>query len=167
MVTGFRFPGEVLGLNALDAGVHTGYVIGLEDTHYCEIPLSALHRLQNNRFELRQLVTRLLCRTLDDVRSLLRVIRHLDSRARLAWFMLNLASRLKRQETIKCEFRLSMDRSDIANYLGLTIGTVSRTLADYQKAGILSARGKLIQILDVRALRKMSGSDPTVVSPIK
>jgi len=38
---------------------------------------------------------------------------------------------------------------------------VSRTLADYQKAGILSARGKLIQILDVRALRKMSGFDPT------
>lgn len=167
MVMGFRFPGELVGLNALDVGVHAGYVIGLEDTYYCEIPLSTLHRLQNSRLELRQLVTQLLCRVLADFRSLLQVIRHLDARARLAWFLLNLASRLTGQETIKCEFRLSMDRNDIANYLGLTIGTVSRTLTDYQKAGILSARGKLIQILDVHALRKLSGSNPAVISLAK
>ena len=164
MVTGFCFPGELLGLNALDAGIHAGYVVGLEDTNYCEIPLSTLHRLQDSRFELRQLVPQLLCRALADVRSFLLVIRDLDSRARLAWFLLNLATRLTPQETLKCNFRLSMDRNDIANYLGLTIGTVSRTLTDYQKAGILSARGKSIQILDVQALRKMSGTDPTITS---
>jgi CRP/FNR family transcriptional regulator len=109
-------------------------------------------------------VPQLLCRALADVRSFLLVIRDLDSRARLAWFLLNLATRLTPQETLKCNFRLSMDRNDIANYLGLTIGTVSRTLTDYQKAGILSARGKSIQILDVQALRKMSGTNPTITS---
>jgi DNA-binding transcriptional regulator YhcF (GntR family) len=52
-----------------------------------------------------------------------------------------------------------MDRRDMANYLGLTIETVSRTLSWMQKEGMLKVRGKLVQLLDSDALLETAGRE--------
>ena len=56
-------------------------------------------------------------------------------------------------------FRLSMDRRDIANYLSLTIETVSRTLSWMQKQEMLTVRGKQVQLLDADALLDTAGRE--------
>ena len=51
-----------------------------------------------------------------------------------------------------------MTRSDVGNYLGLTIETVSRLFARFQKAELLAAQGKEISILNMRAMSEMAGT---------
>jgi CRP/FNR family transcriptional regulator len=83
----------------------------------------------------------------------------MDARARVAMFLLNMSRRLKRRGEDDMRFRLSMDRRDIANYLSLTIETVSRTLSWMQKQSMLSVRGKQVQLLDLDALLDTAGRE--------
>ena len=94
-----------------------------------------------------------------ETRELMLVISRMDARARVATFLLNLSRRLTRRGKDGDRFRLTMDRRDIANYLGLTIETVSRTLSAMQRDGMLAVRGKLVSIEDAEALLDVAGRD--------
>lgn len=55
---------------------------------------------------------------------------------------------------------LPMSRADIADHLGLTIHTVSRTFSDMARRGILHIeRPHMIRILDLEALRGAAGEE--------
>ncbi|WP_016681729.1 replication/maintenance protein, partial [Yersinia pestis] len=56
------------------------------------------------------------------------------------------------------EFRLTMTRGDIGNYLGLTVETISRLLGRFQKSNILSVKGKYITIENNEALAQLAGN---------
>ena len=51
---------------------------------------------------------------------------------------------------------LSMPRAAIADYLGLTTETTSRTLTGFAKAGLISSKINKIRILDEETLRRIS-----------
>jgi CRP/FNR family nitrogen fixation transcriptional regulator len=57
-----------------------------------------------------------------------------NAQERIAAFLLDMAVRLNAQGSIQ----LPMSRQDIADYLGLTIETVSRTLTQLERAGVIS-----------------------------
>ncbi len=61
------------------------------------------------------------------------------------------------------EFRLTMTRGDIGNYLGLTVETISRLLGRFQKSGMLSVKGKYITIEDSTLLSELAGKLPSSV----
>jgi CRP/FNR family transcriptional regulator len=50
-----------------------------------------------------------------------------------------------------------MSRSEIGNYLGLAVETVSRVFTRFQQNGLLSAEGKEVQILDAVELCGLAG----------
>lgn len=57
---------------------------------------------------------------------------------------------------------LTMSRAEIADYLGLTIETVSRTLSHFRQNGILEIfQYKKIDIIDAPGLRRLAGDDFT------
>jgi CRP-like cAMP-binding protein len=56
---------------------------------------------------------------------------------RVAWFLIDTAGRLGTGDHLD----LPMSRQDIADYLGLTIETVSRTLTQMQGSGLISLAG--------------------------
>src|SRR5581483_3699779 len=60
---------------------------------------------------------------------------------RLASFLIDLADRLDGPGPGRAEFDLPMSRQDIADYLGLTIETVSRTLTQLQADGLVRLCG--------------------------
>ncbi len=152
LITGFYFPGEVVGIDALHSEKHSGHVVALEDTRYCDIPVKTFNRLQKKRGELQDLTQRLLCESILETRKLLLTTRHLSAQARLANFLLDISGRLVQEQDGSCEFHLSIDRHDIANYLGLTIGTVSRAFSSFRNDGLLTASGKNIRLNDQQAL---------------
>ena len=55
------------------------------------------------------------------------------------------------------EFRLTMTRGDIGNYLGLTVETISRLLGRFQKSGMLAVKGKYITIENHALLAELAG----------
>jgi len=52
---------------------------------------------------------------------------------------------------------LSMTRSDIGNYLGLTVETISRLLSRFHKEQIIEVDGKLITIVNATSLNQLAG----------
>ena len=50
-----------------------------------------------------------------------------------------------------------MTRSEIGNYIGLTIETISRLMTRFQKEGLIKVENKFITILDKGRLYKLAG----------
>jgi len=159
IVTGFHLPGELIGLDAIAREKHPEFAVALEDSRYCEIPYRDFHKILAESASLNMLMLKLLSADMAETRELLIVIGRMDARARVAMFLLNLSRRLARRGEDGMRFRLSMDRRDIANYLSLTIETVSRTLSWMQKQDMLSVRGKQVQLLDADALLDTAGRE--------
>ena len=73
---------------------------------------------------------------------------------KMATFLLDMAQRLSKDDE---NFELPMTRSDIADHLGLTIETVSRTLTQFVRSGLirLLPAGRSIGLCNKMALRKL------------
>lgn len=77
---------------------------------------------------------------------------------RLAWFLTMLSARLACP--FARQFDLAMQRQDIADYLGLTIETVSRTFTLFRDRGLLKLpRKRQVQILRPDALTRLAAAD--------
>lgn len=73
---------------------------------------------------------------------------------KIATFLLDMARRVSKGDS----FELPMQRSDIADHLGLTIETVSRTLTQLAKDGVikLAAASRLVVLSDKAALQRLN-----------
>ncbi|EHM1166199.1 fumarate/nitrate reduction transcriptional regulator Fnr, partial [Shigella sonnei] len=80
-----------------------------------------------------------------------------NAEERLAAFIYNLSRRFAQRGFSPREFRLTMTRGDIGNYLGLTVETISRLLGRFQKSGMLAVKGKYITIENNDALAQLAG----------
>lgn len=164
LVTGFYLPGDIIALDAFSTGHHAGSAVALEECRLCEIPVGDFQKMLDESPRLNQVMLRLLAEEMAETRKLLLVVGRLDARTRVALFLLSLSRRLERRRLDPDLFRLSMDRRDIANYLGLTIETVSRTLSGLQRDGVIDVRGKHVRILDRTALAEQAHVEDTTRS---
>jgi len=64
-----------------------------------------------------------------------------SAKERLLQFLLNISNQREKLGWGGNPIRLSMPRSDIANYLGLTIETVSRTISELKQDQIIKMIG--------------------------
>jgi CRP/FNR family transcriptional regulator, nitrogen fixation regulation protein len=83
---------------------------------------------------------------------------------RVAAFLLATAQRLGRDRPLQ----LPMSRSDIADHLGLTIHTVSRTVSEFVRRGIISLDGpQMIAIEHRDTLQRIADGDEPDEQPIR
>jgi CRP/FNR family transcriptional regulator len=78
---------------------------------------------------------------------------------RIGTFLLNLSNRCKQRKLSASLFRLPMTRTDIENYLGLAVETISRVFTRLQSQNILSVDGKEVEILDHHQLCVVAHND--------
>ena len=78
---------------------------------------------------------------------------------RIATFLVNLSARFRARGFSANQFRLSMSRNEIGNYLGLAVETVSRVFTRFQQNGLLEAEGKEVHILDPIELCALAGGN--------
>lgn len=155
-INGFYLPGELVGLDGISSDQHPTGARALETTSVCEIPFERLEELIGDLPSLRHQVLRIMGKEIVDEQGLM-LLNKKDAEARLAAFLLSLSSRFQERGFSATEFRLSMTRADIANYLGLAVETVSRLLTRFHDQGLLTADGKLIQIHSLDTLRRLAG----------
>lgn len=133
-VCDFHAPGDVLGLEA--DGEYGCSAEGMTDVILLAIPLATLRRLSAHDPLLGQRLLSIAAGGLQRSQNHAAMLARLGAVERVAAFLIDFARRFDADE----ELDLPMTRQDIADYLGLTIHTVSRTLSQLQDQGLIDAR---------------------------
>lgn len=155
-VLAFHLPGEMLGLDALETGLHRCDAVALGASTVCEIPFEALMA----RAVQKPLLHAQLCRAIGqsagrDQQHVELLIRRQASE-RLALFLHGLLERTRPLGESLAELTLPMSREDIARYLGLALETVSRGFTRLQDDGVIRVAGRHIEIRDPEGLRRLA-----------
>lgn len=161
-ITGFHLAGDLVGFDAIIHTQHPSFAQALETSMVCEIPFETLDDLSGKMPNLRQQIMRLMSGEIKGDQEMILLLSKKNAEERLAAFILNLSHRFAERGFSPREFRLTMTRGDIGNYLGLTVETISRLLGRFQKSGMLSVKGKYITIEDMEKLTDIAGKVSTV-----
>ncbi len=151
-ITGFHLAGDLLGFDAIADTEHKSFAQALETSMVCEIPYNNLDTLSNTMPKLKKQVLRLMSNEIRTDQEMLTLLNRKNAEQRVATFLVNLSDRYHARGLSSSEFRLTMTRSDIGNYIGLTVETISRLLNRFHKNGLIKVDGKLIAIVDIDEL---------------
>lgn len=158
-VTGFSFPGEIVGMDGISQSRHASSARALETSAVCEIPFSSLETLSARMPQLQRHFFQLMSREITEDQQLITLLSKSSADARIAALLLSISMRNARRRLSATQFRLSMSRVDIGNYLGLTVETVSRVFTRLQKSGIVDVNNREISVLDETALRQLTSGE--------
>jgi len=151
-ITGFHLAGDLLGFDAIAESEHPSFAQALETSMVCEIPYDNLDQLSNTMPKLKKQVLRLMSNEIKTDQEMLTLLNRKNAEQRVATFIVSLSERYHARGLSSTEFRLTMTRSDIGNYIGLTVETISRLLNRFHKSGLIKVDGKLISIIDIDSL---------------
>ena len=156
-VMGFHLPGEIAGIENIGQQKcnHTTRV--LEKGSVCQLDFLMLEEILG-KDELIRVQSYLLGASAIHARQLQweRSLTGLQTaEQRVAAFLLNLAGRFESHGFPAQKFRLPMSRDAIADYLGLAMETVIRTLKNLHKKELISIQAKNIEILNPTALNAL------------
>lgn len=154
-VSGFYFPGEFIGLDAIFPQRYQSHATALEDSSVCRLPYSALETLSQQLPGLQhQLLTRL-SKELSADKSLLLSLGQKSASEKLLTFLLSLSQRFSDRGFSSNQFELPMTRADIANHLGLAVETVSREFKRLQQQSLIKITGKQVQLTDTQEIARI------------
>ncbi|QIK95760.1 Crp/Fnr family transcriptional regulator [Sphingomonas sp. HDW15A] len=148
---GLLFAGDFVGQPFSESGGLTA--VALADTDLCLYPRGQFERVLGDQPKLERALLERTMRSLNESRDRQLTLARKGARARVAGFLLDLA-----RNSRVGEIELPMSRGDIADYLGLTIETVSRQFTELRTAALISAdRGsRSVRILDPGALQSVA-----------
>lgn len=154
-VTGFLFPGDFLGIALNETYVYTAEA--LTPVRLCRFPRRRLEALLKEVPALEHELLDEVATELVAAQDQMLLLGRKTARERVASFLVMLARRAERQGRRANPVALPMSRADIADYLGLTTETVSRTITQLRQSGTIAAenRGE-IAILERAALEEFS-----------
>jgi CRP-like cAMP-binding protein len=149
-IGGFYLPGDIFGLEA--GTEHAFSAEAVSDSQVLVIKRSVVMDLaardSNVAQQLWTVTGRELQRAQEHVMLLIK-----SAQERVAGFLVEMAKRAPGASTIQ----LAMSRQDIADYLGLTIETISRTLTQFEKsAAIALPTSRQIEIRNRAALARLN-----------
>ena len=158
-VVAFYMPGDLFGFEL--GGDHSFSVEAVCNAKVRMIRLSALSAIEPLEGGLAEMLRISLARELrrnqDHIRRLGQT-----AQERVASFLLEIAQRIPNNGTID----LLMSRQDIADYLGLTIETISRTLTHITRIGAIAIlRARRVTIRDPGLLSRLSAGCPDLPKP--
>ena len=159
-VLGFFLPGDALGLESATSQTHRYCAIALEDTSVSELQMNGFQGgLNDTQEQDRQRLLQHLCfETIANNYSALRSRSTKFAEQRLSSFLLDLWDRLDEHARKQGELSLTMSRQDIGDYLGLALGTISRTFAQLEQQMFIRVRCRSVTMLDPDSLRRLACS---------
>jgi CRP/FNR family nitrogen fixation transcriptional regulator len=144
----FYLPGDIFGL---ESGIkHRFAAEAIVNTIVLAIKRSTLAGLAQTDAVVAREMWHMTARELDHVHDQMILLGRSSAQERVASFLAEMADRSSNQT----EFDLPMSRQDIADYLGLTIETVSRTFTCMQRKGIIELpSSRKVRVKNRAALR--------------
>lgn len=146
-VIGFHLPGEVIGLEVFGFDRYRCDAVAAEHSLCCELPL----RQQADGLQVNGLLTAVV--DLLGIAAAPKLpLAHGSARQRVTRFLLDHGERLRRRGLDGRRFRLTMSRSDIANFLDTRIETVSRILQQLHREKAIHVHGSTIEVLALSSI---------------
>jgi len=152
-VLGFFLPGEVIGLNAISHARYPCNAVALDPVTLCRFSFPNIAALAGRVPGLQQHLFKLLS---EDIGKAALLAGNFTADERMAAFVVSLARRHAARGFSARRFRLSMTRTDIANYLRLASESVSRGFSRLQDAGLLHVDRRDIEITDSAKLEALA-----------
>jgi CRP/FNR family nitrogen fixation transcriptional regulator len=151
-IGGFYLAGDVFGLEI--GTEHTFSAEAITKARVLVIKRSALVAMASRDHDVGRLLWALTGNELARVqRHILLLIK--NAQERVASFLLEMAERVSSSDTVE----LPMSRQDIADYLGLTIETVSRMLTLLERTAAIKVTSRRMVLVNRSALSKFDPSD--------
>jgi len=154
-IMGFHMPGEVLGMDGINAGAFACNAVALEDAEVCVIPLSRFEEISHGFFGVAHLLHQIMSREIVREQRMMALLGSNAAEARLAAFLVDLAERFSARGEATSDLKLPMIRKDIGSFLGLKLETVSRLFSKLRDEKLIEVRKKRIRILDMAGLKQL------------
>jgi CRP/FNR family transcriptional regulator len=140
VITGFVYPGDLLGVSLKNHYLYTAEAV----------TRTKLRRFARNRFqdeinaspELRPQLFARLCDEMAAAQDQMVLLARKSAEERVCSFLLLIARRLTGDRQTPPVVEIPMTRLDMADYLGLTIETVSRTMTKLTERGVIAPSGR-------------------------
>jgi CRP/FNR family transcriptional regulator, anaerobic regulatory protein len=160
-ITGFLLPGDFCGI-ATD-GTYAYSAEALEPTEICSMPRRKLEAVFARHPELERRLLAIISHELSVAQDQMLLLGRKTAAERLAAFLIRQSERNVRLGWPADPVQLPMSRSDIADYLGLTIETVSRTFTKLKDEGTVRLPTKtVVELANPERLRSLAeGSEST------
>ena len=151
---GFVYPGDVLGVSFQDRYLFTAEAV--TDVKVRRISRGRFFSLVNKSPDLRPQLFALLCDEMSAAQDQMLLLGRKTAEERVVSFLLA----VHRKGAAGKEIELPISRLDMADYLGLTIETMSRTMTSLDRLGLIHATGRhRVALRKLNMLREIAGSD--------
>ena len=151
IVHGFHLPGEIFGLER--EKIHHCSAEAVCETKLVQCPVSRLNTLADTDKEAARELWMSLLVSRDRTAERFMYVLHGTAFEKLAYFLIDLAWRTQSSRRIE----LPMSRYDIADYLGLSSETVSRTFTTLRTRGLIATKGRQVRLLNDDMLHVADG----------
>ncbi len=151
-IDAFHLPGDIFGL---EAGAHHRFTAeALSDATLVAFRRSRIAELTAVDPAFGNEVLASMMNRLGRAQDHMLLLGRKTAQEKIATFLLDMAKRISSDDE---HLELPMQRSDIADHLGLTIETVSRTLTHFARQGLirLQAGSRSVDLCNMAALRKL------------
>lgn len=156
-ILGFRFPGELLGEDALFPEKYGYSAIAIGDSSVCQVAVDELMSCSNLVPDLQSnLLVLLIKQSYINQREFQSLVAKKTAESLLSSFLLNITDRCSAHYGSTTTIHLSISRDNIANFLGLRRETLSRIFSKLQKEGLIQISGKKIHLLELNKLANLA-----------
>ena len=134
-IVGFALPGDFIGMAT--AGRHGFSADAVGPATVCQFAKASFARFAEHRPNLLRRINELVVNELNHARDHMVLLGRRSAEEKVATFLVGWRDRLQQLRGSSKEVPLPMSRQDIADYLGLTIETVSRTFTKLEREGVI------------------------------
>lgn len=154
-ITGFYFPGDFIGLTQSDT--YLADVEAVKDSSVCQMHRTDLALLSKAIPNVDRRLYDLSSSALSSMQGQIVLLGRKTAQERVATFLLMLSERASERGGVTNPVDVPMTRQDIADFLGLTIETVSRTYSTLRKLDLIGADSEgSIELLDRDGLGRVA-----------
>eukprot|EP01013_Petalomonas_cantuscygni_P032158 TRINITY_DN58601_c0_g1_i1.p1 TRINITY_DN58601_c0_g1~~TRINITY_DN58601_c0_g1_i1.p1 ORF type:complete len:285 (+),score=64.43 TRINITY_DN58601_c0_g1_i1:124-855(+) len=130
------------------------------ETEICAFPRAALERMIEESPELERKLYNQSLKELDEARDWMLTLGRKSAREKVASFLYLIATHIDPLADDGCIFDLPLSRADIADFLGLTIETVSRQMTKLRNEKIIIVENnRHVSVPDIDRLSAAAGND--------
>lgn len=144
-------PGEVFGEVVLfDIGSYPATTRTMDEVEVFVLSRSEFRKYFNKNPEIGWGMLKVMARKLRNSQKRIENLGLRTTKGRIASLLIDMMEDYEEENKVILNF----NQSDLANYLGTSRETVSRTLSQFRKQGLIKTKGKKLSIIDLEGLKQ-------------